>query len=55
MMDKTGNLLTSDKALQKRAIEVYAERLEGNEIMSHLKNLEDDVNTLCEIRVKISK
>ena len=55
MMDKSGNLLTSDKALQKRAIEVYAERLEGNVIMSPLKNLEDDVNTLCEIRVKISK
>ena len=55
MMDKSGNLLTSNKALQKRALEVYAERLAGNEIKPHLKDLEHDRNTLCEIRVKLSK
>ena len=55
MMDKSGNLLTSNKELQKRALAVYAERLEGNVIKPHLKDLEDDVNTLCEIRVKLSK
>ena len=55
MMDKSGNLLTSNKALQKRALQVYAERLAGNEIKPHLKDLEHDRNTLCEIRVKLSK
>ena len=55
MLDKTGNLLTSNKALQKKALAVYAERLEGNTIQPHLKDLEDDINTLCEIRIKLSK
>ena len=55
MMNKSGNLLTSNKALQKRALQVYAERLAGNEIKPHLKDLEHDGNTLCEIRVKLSK
>ena len=55
MTDKSGNLLTSDKALKKRALEVYADRLEGNDMKPHLQDLERDVNTLCELRVNISK
>jgi hypothetical protein len=55
MFDKSGNLLTSDKALQGRALEVFEERLKGNQMESHLKDLEQDVNTLCEIRVKITR
>ena len=41
MNDKSGNLITSEKTLQKRALEVYYERLEGNTIKSNLKNYED--------------
>ena len=55
MFDRKGNLLTSDQALQNRALEVFEERLRGNQIESHLKDLEQDVNTLCEIRVNITK
>ena len=55
MKDASGNLITSEKALKKRALEVYSKRLEGNTIATHLKELEDDVNTLCEVRVETSK
>ena len=34
---------------------MYSKRLEGNNIATHLKELEDDVNTLCEVRVETSK
>ena len=55
MLDKSGNLLTSDQALQKRALEVFEDRLKGNEMEPHLKDLELDINTLCEIRVNTTK
>ena len=55
MDDANGNLITSDKALQKRALHVYSDRLEGNKIEDNLKDLEDDTNLLCELRVKVSK
>ena len=55
MIDKKGNLLTSDKAIQDRAVEAYTERLENNKIEPHLKDLEKDINELCEIRLKVSK
>ena len=53
--DAHGNLLTSDKALKNRALEVYSNRLKGNIIKPNLKDLETDVNYLCEIRVKLAK
>ena len=55
MNDANGNLITSDKALEKRALQVYAERLEGNTMEDHLKDLEKETNLLCELRVKVSK
>ena len=55
MKDSEGNLITADKALQKRALEVFKERLTGNQIEPHLKEFEEDANNLCEIRVKLSK
>ena len=55
MNDADGNLVASDKALTKRALEVYSDRLKGNTVEPHLKELEDDTNTLCEIRLSISK
>ena len=55
MNDASGNLITSDKALKERALQVYAKRLEGNIIEDHLKDLEKDTNLLCELRVKVSK
>lgn len=55
MTDKKGNLFTSDKAIQNRALEAYTERLENNRIEPHLKDLESDTNELCDIRLKICK
>ena len=55
MNDAAGNLITSDKALQQRALEVYHERLKGNPMEPHLKDLEDDTNDLCEIRLKLTE
>ena len=49
------NLLTSDQAIQERAIEVYKERLKGNPIEKHLKDHEQNVNKLCEERLKLVK
>ena len=55
MLDSKGNLLTSDEAIRRRALEVYSKRLEPNEIEPNLKDLERDTNTLCEIRLKLTK
>ena len=55
MKDASGNFIRSAKALQERALDVYSKRLKGNIIKSHLKELEEDVNTLFEIRVQLSK
>ena len=55
MMDEHGNVLTSEKAISERAIEVYEERLANNEMKSHLTELETDTNKLCELRLEISK
>ena len=32
MLDSKGNLLTTDKAIEERAIEVFEKRLEGNKM-----------------------
>ena len=55
MLDDKGNLLTSDEAIQKRALEVYTKRLEANKIEPHLEEFEKDTNTLCEIRLTLTK
>ena len=39
MEDKHKNLLTSDEAIQNRALEVFAEILENNTMKPHLKDL----------------
>ena len=55
MNDKHGNIITSEKALKESALQVYEERLKGNKMETHLKQLEKDTNTLCEIRVRTSQ
>ena len=55
MNDSNGNLITSEKALKEQALDVYSQRLKGNKMEPHLKDLEDDKNSLCELRVKLSK
>ena len=55
MLDKYDNLLTSDSAIQNRALEVFTERLDNNKISPALKDLENDTNELCKMRLKASK
>ena len=55
IIDKHGNLLTSDEAINNRALEVFTERLDNNPIKSHLKDLEKDTNDLCEINLNLAK
>ena len=39
MLDSHDNLLTTDKAIEDRAIEVYKERLNNNDIKPHLSKV----------------
>ena len=55
MLDDQGHLLTDNTDIEKRALEVYKKRLEGNAMVENLKDLETDTNKLCENRLKISK
>ena len=52
ILDKHGNLVTTDKAIENRVLEVYSERLAPNEIRKDLKSYEKLVNKLCEARLK---
>ena len=54
-LDSTGNLLTNEKAIQNRALEVYTKWLEGNNMSEDLKDLEETNNKLCETRFKQCK
>ena len=55
MLDAKGKLLTTDKEIEERALEVFEKRLEGNEIEDELKDVEADNNKLCELQLKLSK
>ena len=55
MLDKHNNLLTSDPAIQERALEVFTDRLDNNDINPNLRDLENDTNELCRMRLKASK
>ena len=54
VLDSKGNNLTSQESIENRAIEVYKERLDGNEIKPHLKEAEKTTNELCESRLKVT-
>ena len=55
MMDSHGNILTSNKAISDRALEVYVDRLKGNKMKPHLIQMEEEVNQLCEKRLEETK
>ena len=55
MLDQFQNLLTTQDAIEARAIEVYSERLQPNKMKEHLKSLEETTNKLCELRLKLLK
>ena len=55
ILDSHGNLLTSDKAIENRALEVYSNRLKPNKMEEHLEEYEADTNELCMLRLKNCK
>ena len=55
MLDSKGNILTTNRAIEERAIEVYAKRLEGNIMKPHLKDVEAVTDELCELRLETTK
>ena len=55
MLDENENLLTTNKAIQERAVKVFSTRLEANPIKEHLKEFEAETNRLCEERLKECK
>ena len=55
ILDSYGNLLTENKAIENRALEVYSKILEGNEMREDLKDLEDTTNELCHARLNLTK
>ena len=55
IFDAKGNLLTTDKDIEERALEVFTNRLKGNDMKEDLKELEVDTNKLCKERLKLCK
>ena len=52
ILDRKGNLINADKAIEERALEVCSERLKPNEILDHLKPYKQATNKLCLSRLK---
>ena len=55
MLDKFNNLLTTQAAIEARALEVYSERLQPNPTKENMKSLEAITNKLCDIRLELLK
>ena len=54
MMDRQGNLLTSAPAIEALAVDTYKKRLENKKIKDELKNLQNDKEDLCKLRLKLA-
>ena len=48
MMDGQGKLLTSNKSIEERDLEVYTERLKGNKIQEHLNHMKRKL--ICSVK-----
>ena len=51
MIDEHGNLVTSEKAIEKIAVKTHKNRLENRKIKDHLKELQKDKEELCKFRL----
>ena len=52
MIDKDGNIASSEKTVEKIAIKTYKKRLENRKIKENLKELKDSKEELCKFRLK---
>ena len=55
MMDSSGNLLTSQGAIDKVALESYEKRLQNRPIKDDLINLQKEKEELCQLRLKAAR
>ena len=55
ILHKDGIIITSREDIEKRAINVYTERLKAHKIKEHLEEYEETANKLCEARLKLKK
>ena len=55
MLDTDGVIITANKAIERRALEAYTERLKPNKIKTHLELFEETNNKLCDERLKETK
>ena len=55
MFNSDGDLLTNNKEIKDRAVEVYKERLKPNKIVKYLESYEQTENKLCELRLDLTK
>ena len=55
MMDLDGKLLTSEKDVEKLAIEVFENRLRNRDMKPELSEMKEDKEYLCEMRLKIAE
>ena len=54
MVDREGNLVTSNEAIEAIAIETYKKRLENRAMKDELKQLQNDKENVCKLRLKLS-
>ena len=54
MMDSNGNIVTAKKAIEALAVKTYKERLENRKIKDDLKDLQNDKEELCKLRLKVA-
>ena len=55
MMDLDGKLLTSEKDVEKLAIEVFENRLRNRDMKPELSEMKEDKEYLCEMRLEIAE
>ena len=55
MVDKEGNLITSEKGIEALAVDVFSKRLENKKIKKGLENLQNDKEDLCKMRMKLAR
>ena len=54
-MDLDGKLLTSEKDVEKLAIEVFENRLRNRDMKPELSEMKEDKEYLCEMRLTIAE
>ena len=54
MLDTKGNLVTTPEAIMTLAVETYKKRLENRSMKDDLKDIQNDKEELCKLRLKIA-